>query len=172
MSDLPPQQPHDPAGRPGEPGPGQQGPQQYGQQQGQYGQQQYGQQPYGQQQYGQPAGGYQQPAQPMRPEDEKLWATLIHLGGILFYAIPALVGYLVLKDRGPFIREHTRQALNFQLTLLIAYVVGGILSTIFIGFIVLFAAGIVAIVFSIIAAIAANKGQWYRYPLTIEFIRQ
>lgn len=165
MSDLPPQQPHDPAGQPGQPGPGQQGP--YGQQQGQYGQQQYGQS-----QYGQPAGGYQQPSPPMRPEDEKLWATLIHLGGILFYAVPALVGYLVLKDRGPFIREHTRQALNFQLTLLIAYVVGGILSTIFIGFLVLAAAGIVAIVFSIIAAIAANKGQWYRYPLTIEFIRQ
>jgi len=163
MSDLPPQQPHDPAGQPGQPGPGQQGP---------YGQQQHGQQQYGQAPYGQPGGAYQQPAQPMRPEDEKLWATLIHLGGILFYAVPSLVGYLVLKDRGPFIREHTRQALNFQLTLLIAYVVGGILSTIFIGFLVLAAAGIIAIIFSIIAAIAANKGQWYRYPLTIEFIRQ
>ena len=41
--------------------------------------------------------------------------------------MPALIGYLVLKDRGPFVRAHTATALNFQLTLLIAYVVGGIL---------------------------------------------
>ena len=55
----------------------------------------------------QPYGG-QQPQ--LSPADEKLWATLIHIGGILFSFIPALVGYLVLKDRGPFIRSHTATA--------------------------------------------------------------
>ena len=40
----------------------------------------------------------------MNPSDEKLWATLIHIGGILFGFLPSLIGYLVLKDRGPFIR--------------------------------------------------------------------
>ena len=63
----------------------------------------------------------------MNPADEKLWATLIHIGGIFFYFVPAMIGYLVLKDRGPFIREHTATALNFQLTLLIAYVAGALL---------------------------------------------
>ncbi len=57
----------------------------------------------------QPYGGQ---AQSLSPADEKLWATLIHIGGILFNWIPALVGYLVLKDRGPFIRSHTATALN------------------------------------------------------------
>src|SRR5690554_102229 len=38
------------------------------------------------------------------PSDEKLWATLVHIGGIFFGPIPALIGYLVLKDRGPFVR--------------------------------------------------------------------
>ena len=38
----------------------------------------------------QPYGG-QQPQ--LSPADEKLWATLIHVGGILFSFIPALVGY-------------------------------------------------------------------------------
>jgi hypothetical protein len=40
----------------------------------------------------------------MNPSDEKLWATLVHVGGI-FYFLPSLIGYLVLKDRGPFVRR-------------------------------------------------------------------
>ena len=44
---------------------------------------------------------------PMNPADEKLWATLIHVGGIVFGFLPALIGYIVLKDRGPFIRAST-----------------------------------------------------------------
>ncbi|TFB97952.1 DUF4870 domain-containing protein [Cryobacterium sp. HLT2-28] len=106
----------------------------------------------------------------MNPSDEKLWATLIHIGGILFGFLPALIGYLVLKDRGPFIRAHTATALNFQITLLIAYIVGGILTLVLVGFLVLFAAWILTIVFGIMAALAANKGEYYTYPLTIKFI--
>lgn len=111
-----------------------------------------------------------QVSQPLSPSDEKLWATLIHVGGIPFGFLPAVIGYLVLKDRGPFIREHTATAMNFQLTILIAYVAGSILSIVFVGAFLLLAAWIVSIVFSIIAAIAANNGQRYRYPLAIRFV--
>ena len=115
-----------------------------------------------------PYGG--QPA-PMNPSDEKTWAVLIHLGGILFSFFPALIGYLVLKDRGPFIRANTATALNFQLTLLIAYIVGGILTVVLIGIPILIAAGIAGLVLPIIAAVRACQGQWFQYPLTIPFIR-
>ena len=118
-----------------------------------------------------PTDPYQATPQPLSPSDERLWATLIHVGGIFFGFIPALVGYLVLKDRGAFIRAHTQTALNFQLTMLIGYIVGYILTLVFIGFIVLAAVGIVILIFSIIAAIAANKGEQYSYPLTIQFIK-
>jgi uncharacterized Tic20 family protein len=157
MTDMPPSQPNDPGA----------GQQPYGQQPP------HGQQPFGQPQYSQPPYGQQgQPSgPPMRPEDEKLWATLIHLGGILFWIVPALVGYLVLKDRGPFIREHTRVALNFQITMAIVLVASGLLSVIIIGAITGFAAGVVIVIFSIIAAVAANRGQYYKYPLTFEFIK-
>ena len=117
-----------------------------------------------------PQNPYQASA-PLSPADEKLWATLIHVGGIFFFFLPSLIGYLVLKDRGPFIREHTRVALNFQITMAIAYVVGYITIIIVIGGLILIAVGVVVIVFSIIAAIAANNGQLYKYPLTIEFIK-
>jgi len=118
-----------------------------------------------------PTDPYQAAPQPLSPSDERLWATLIHVGGIFFGFIPALVGYLVLKDRGAFIRAHTLTALNFQLTMLIGYIVGYITTFLLIGFLVLAAVGIVIIIFSIIAAIAANKGEQYKYPLTIQFIK-
>jgi len=117
----------------------------------------------------QPANPYQS-AQPLSPADEKLWATLVHVGGVLFNFIPALIGYIVLKERGPFVRQHTATALNFQITLLIAYAVGFVTSFILIGFVLIFAASIANIVFSIIAAVAANRGESYVYPVAIKFI--
>jgi len=162
MTDTPPSQPNDPQGWGQQPG---QGPQQPGQPWGQPGQPQPGQP--GQQ----PGYGYSQGPQPMRPEDEKLWATLIHVGGILLSFVAPLVGYLVLKDRGPFVREHSRVALNFQITMVIAYVIGGATSFLGIGVLITLAAAIVVIVFGIIAALAANRGEYYKYPLSIEFIK-
>jgi len=108
--------------------------------------------------------------EPLSPSDEKLWATLIHIGGILFGFLPALIGYIVLKDRGPFIREHTATALNFQITLVIAYVIGTVTSLILIGVFVLLAAWVIGIIFAIMAAIAANQGQGFTYPLSIKFV--
>jgi len=118
----------------------------------------------------QPPYGAAPAPQPMSPADEKLWATLVHVGGIFFGFLPALIGYLVLKDRGPFVRSHTATALNFQLTMLIAEVAGYILMLVLIGFVIVPAVYIVRIIFSIIAAVRANRGEWYSYPLSIRFV--
>lgn len=118
-----------------------------------------------------PSQPYQQPAQPLSPQDEKLWSTLTHVGGILFSFVVPLITYLVFKDRGPFVREHTRQALNFTLTMLIGYLAGILLSVIFIGFLISLAAWVLSVIFGIIAAVAANKGEIYKYPIAIQFVR-
>lgn len=120
-----------------------------------------------------PFNPYNQPPQPMSPADEKLWATLIHIGGILFYVIVPLIGYLVLKDRGPFVRGHATTALNFHLTIILEFVVVTFVSVITFGLasILYLPILIIVIVFGIIAAVAANKGQVYYYPLTIPFVR-
>lgn len=108
---------------------------------------------------------------PMSQADEKLWATLTHVGSIFFGWVVPLVAYLVLKDRGPFVRAHTATALNFQLTMLIAAIVGGILTLVVIGFVILVAVWALNIVLPIIAALKANKGEWYEYPLAIRFVK-
>ncbi|WP_404429416.1 DUF4870 domain-containing protein [Microbacterium lacus] len=107
---------------------------------------------------------------PMSQPDEKMWSTLIHLGGLFFGFLAPLIGYLLFKDRGPFVRAHSATALNFQLTLIIAYIVGAILFVFVIGIFIMLAAYVLNIVFCIIAAIKANRGEWYQYPLTIKFL--
>jgi uncharacterized Tic20 family protein len=107
----------------------------------------------------------------MSPSDEKLWATLVHIGGIFIGVISPLIGYLVLKDRGPFVRAHTQSALNFQITMTIAALVGVLTIWLLIGFVILMAVTIVVIVFSIIAAVKANNGEYYVYPLSIPLIK-
>ena len=118
-----------------------------------------------------PPVSYAAPPAPLSPADEKMWAILTHVGGIIFHWLAPLIAYLVLKDRGPFVRWHTRQALNFQLTLLLAYVAGFVLSLVFVGLFVIAAAFILNIVFGILAAMAANRGEFYKYPIAIEFVR-
>jgi uncharacterized Tic20 family protein len=116
---------------------------------------------------------YGQPAQPLNPNDEKLWATLIHIGGLFFGFWPALVGYLVLKDRGPFVNSHTKTALNFQISIAIYSLALGVFSVITFGLgtFLYIPFAIVLVIFSIMAAVAANKGELYTYPLTIAFIK-
>lgn len=109
------------------------------------------------------------PYPPLNPADERLWATLIHVAGI-FYFLPSLIGYLIFKDRGPFIRANAASALNFQLTMAIASVVGVVLLVIGIGALILLAVWVFTVVFSIIAAVKANRGEWYTYPLSIPFV--
>jgi uncharacterized Tic20 family protein len=108
---------------------------------------------------------------PLSPADEKLWSTLIHVGGVFFNFLPALIGFLVLKDRGPFVRQHTAAALNFQITLAIAFLIGGILTLVLIGILIVLAATVLNVVFSILAALAANRGEAYEYPLAIKFVK-
>ena len=108
---------------------------------------------------------------PLSPSDEKLWSALIQLSGLVLNFFGPLVGYLLLRQRGPFVREHSVSALNWQLSLLIYYFVGYILSLVLVGFVILGAAAVLNIVFSILAAMHAHRGQLYVYPLAIKFLR-
>jgi hypothetical protein len=108
---------------------------------------------------------YGQPAQaPVSPSDARMWGMFAHLGGIVALVIAPLIIYLIYKDRDPFIRRHATQALNFQIIAAIAYAISWVLTFVIIGFLTWFATFVCLIVFSIIAAMAANKGQDYEYP--------
>jgi uncharacterized Tic20 family protein len=107
---------------------------------------------------------------PLAPSDEKLWAALIQIGGIGSGFFVPLLGLLLLGKRGPFVREHAVAALNWQITLVLIYFVSTILFIVVIGYLLFFAAFALSIVFGIIAAQHAHRGQLYTYPLAIKFV--
>ena len=110
------------------------------------------------------------PAAPLTEAEDKQWASFAHFGGILGF-VPALIIWLVFKDRGPKTDVEGKEALNFQLTIVIAYVVGSILTIVLIGGLILLIAWVLSIIFSILGGIKVNAGGSYRYPFAIRFIK-
>lgn len=113
--------------------------------------------------------------------DARQWAMVAHLSALLSLVIGLsfvgpLVVYLVKKD-DPFVRQQAAEALNFNLSVLIYAIVGGIVLAITILLIVgivlipvAIAAAVAWLVLVIVAGIRAGKGEAYRYPLTIRFV--
>ncbi len=114
-------------------------------------------------------------------KDTRLWAMFCHLAGLagLLPILPAigsviapLIIWQIKKDDHPFIDENGKEALNFQISIGIYALVSILLIPVFcIGAFLLTAVGIFNLVFMLIAAIKANNGFHYRYPLCIRFIK-
>jgi uncharacterized Tic20 family protein len=108
--------------------------------------------------------------------EERQWAMFAHLSALVGVIIPLgsiigpLVIWLIKKDTMPFVNDQGKEALNFNITVAIAAIVGWILCFILIGFLVLAALAIGWLVFVIIATIKANEGTTYRYPFTLRLV--
>jgi len=98
-------------------------------------------------------------------------AMLAHILGLLTSFVGPLVLYLAYKDAKPYIQAQVKEALNFQIMIAIAYVAASILMIIGIGALIWAAAGIVNLIFCIMAAIAASKGENYRYPFSLRLVK-
>lgn len=103
--------------------------------------------------------------------DAKSMAMLCHLLAIFTGWIAPLIIWLIKKDQSPFVNQQGKEALNFELTLIIGFLVGGLTSCIGIGIFIILATWVVNIVFGIISTITVNKGLPYRYPVCIRFIK-
>jgi uncharacterized Tic20 family protein len=104
----------------------------------------------------------------MSPESEKLWAVALHLLSIPFEFFAPLIGYFVLRDKGPFVSHHAKESLNFGLTIVLAAVV---MTITIIGIVFLWVLPIVWVIFRLIAAFKAGQGEFYKIPVAIKFIK-
>jgi uncharacterized protein len=102
--------------------------------------------------------------------DSNTIAILTWIGSIFFGFIPALVVYLIKKE-DPFVQDHAKEALNWSITVMIGYAISWVLMLVLIGFMTAFALGIANLVFCIIAAVSASKGETYRLPFAIRLIK-
>lgn len=105
------------------------------------------------------------------PSESRGWATAAHLIPLIGLGfIAPLVIWLMKRDEDPFVEYHAREALNFQITMII-YVLGSIaLLAVLIGFVLLPVVMVFALVVMIIAGVKAANGEFYRYPLTLRFV--
>jgi len=107
------------------------------------------------------------------------WAVFCHLAALLgFIGFPfgsvvgPLIVWLVKKDEYLFVDEQGREALNFQLSMLVYSLGALLLFCFFIGLALLPALKLLNLVFAIVAAINAGQGKPYRYPIAIPFLRK
>lgn len=111
-------------------------------------------------------------------DDEKTWGMIVHLAALVaFIASPIgavlgpLVVWLIKKEQMPFVKDQGKEAMNFNISILLYGLASGVLIFIGIGLLLLMLLGIFWIMFVIIGGIKAQKGEYFRYPLTIRFIK-
>ena len=104
--------------------------------------------------------------------DDRTMAMLAHLLGILTAFIGPLVIWLINKDKPEkaFVNDQAKEALNFQITVTIAYIVASALSIILIGLLLIPVIMIANLVLCILAGLKANEGVAYRYPFALRLI--
>ncbi|WP_256775916.1 MULTISPECIES: DUF4870 domain-containing protein [unclassified Stenotrophomonas] len=107
------------------------------------------------------------------PADQRTMALVAHILGIFTGFIGALIIWLINKDdtTKPFVIDQSKEALNFQITVAIAYIISSILVVVLIGTLMLAAVWVANLVLCIMAAVKANNGEAYRYPFTLRLIK-
>lgn len=104
--------------------------------------------------------------------DDRNVAMLTHLSGFLLSVVVPLIVWLMYKDRADksYLVAEAREALNFQLTVLIGYVICWVLKIILIGFFLSWALWVVNLAFCIVAAIRISSDGSYRYPFALRLV--
>jgi uncharacterized protein len=115
-------------------------------------------------------GGYPAPyAGPPADKDSITMALLCHLLGIFTSFLVPLIIWLLKKDSSPFVDDQAKEALNFQITRILATF--ACLSAFCIAPFLIAAVQITCLVFAIIATTQSSKGIAYRYPVCLRLVK-
>lgn len=111
-------------------------------------------------------------------EDERTWGMLAHLSALAGLVMPLigivlgpLIVWLARRDQSAFVAAHAKEALNFNISVLLAAVVCALLLLVFVGVLLGTALFIVWLVLTLIAAIKASEGEPYRYPFSLRLVK-
>jgi uncharacterized protein len=110
-------------------------------------------------------------------QDERTWGMMAHLSAFSGFLVPLggvfgpLVVWLIKRDRSAFVADQGREALNFNISVLLAAIVCGVLVFIFIGILLGLALFIFWLTMTIIAGIKASEGIRYRHPFALRLVK-
>jgi uncharacterized Tic20 family protein len=137
-----------------------------------------------------PQGAVAPAPHPLSAQDDRFWGAIAHLGGIFLF-LPSLIIFLALRRNGSITRIESKEALNWQISLFICWLVVDFLVLIFGGIYVAAASAggtaaiqpslvlylvwavlwLVNAVFSVLGFLRVNRGGSYRYPIAVRFIK-
>ena len=119
----------------------------------------------------------QQQIESQPSKDERTWAMLCHFSafaGLIFpfgnFLAPLII-WLIKKEELPFVEDQGKEVLNFQISMTIYLLISGMLCIILIGIPIVIGLVIYCFIITIIAAISANDGTPYRYPINLRLIK-
>ncbi|HTL20705.1 MAG TPA: DUF4870 domain-containing protein [Steroidobacteraceae bacterium] len=111
-------------------------------------------------------------------ENERTWGMLAHLSALAGLVLPLagivigpLVVWLARRDESEFVAGHAKEALNFNISVLLGALACMLLMLVFIGFLLGTALFIAWLVMTLIAAIKASEGHTYRYPFSLRLVK-
>ena len=114
---------------------------------------------------------------PELTSDARNWAVLCHLAGLFGAGVPLvghvlgpLVVWLIQRNEHPFIDDQGKEAVNFQISMVIYGIIGALLVCVVVGIVILPVLYVLDVILVIVAAVNASRGEAYRYPMTIRLI--
>jgi len=109
---------------------------------------------------------------PVASQEDKTMAMLAYVLGIVTGFLGPLVIWLMKKDQSKFVGYHALQALLLHAVVTLGYILSAVLFIVIIGFFTMPLFGVLSLVFSIIAGLAANRGEMYEIPIIGKIARQ
>ena len=109
-------------------------------------------------------------------QEERNWAVVAQLSAFVGYLVPfgnigaPLIVWLIKRDESEFIESHSRESLNFQISMTLYLVIAGILVWLLVGFILLPLLVLLNVIVVVLAALKASRGEFYRYPFCIRLV--
>jgi uncharacterized protein len=110
-------------------------------------------------------------------EDDRTWGSLAHLAALCGMLIPfgSLLGPLIIwRTRGqrtPFVGDQALEALNFNISVALAFLACLALVWLFVGILMVFALALYWMLMTVVATFRASEGRAYRYPITLRLIK-
>jgi uncharacterized Tic20 family protein len=105
--------------------------------------------------------------------DERIMGILSHILAIVpgVGILGPLVIWLIKKDESPFVEANARESLNFQLTIIIGWIISGILVVVVIGWLLFAVLGVLNVVLVIVATVKTSENKIYKYPISLRLIK-
>lgn len=109
--------------------------------------------------------------------DERMWGMLCHLSALSGFIIPfgniigPLIVYSMKKDEYSFVADQGKESLNFQISVLVYLAISLVTIVLLIGIMFLLQIPLISLILTVLAAVRANDGEYYRYPFCIRFIK-